>query len=612
MRFTATSYNMDAAYINRRIIGLPYERLVYDGPIGNLVSKVTYGYDWDWYGDMFQDTPAPATNHDRTNYGPGFIYGRGNLSQMARFDVNDPNNTNNTWQETKWRVNSTGSVLMERDHLWHQSFISYSDSFSDGNNSRNTFAYPTTITDAENFSSTRQYNYDFGAVTRTQDPKGAVQTMTYDGAARITRIDNAVNNAYTRFFYGSQSGFDHYVQSYSTIQNGLGEAYSINVFDGWGRVRLSATDHPGSAGGYSAAHMKYDSMGRLAEQSKPTEITGGWVPTGDDAAGWVYSQQSYDWKGRPRIITNPDGSTRENTYGGCGCAGGEVTTARDERGRRRRMTMDALGRLKQVDELNWDWSVYATSIYTYNARDQITNINQTGLQRTFGYDGHGRLQSRTTPEQGTTTYSYNRDDTVNEVTDARGAKATYGYNYRHLVTGITYTVPGGVAATPNVSFGYDEAGNRTSMNDGLGSATYVYNTLSQMTSETRTFNGVGYNLSYSYNLGGQLTNITNPWGAQVGYNYDKTGRPTGVTGAGYAGVTSYVNNISYRAFATKQVSYANGRTLSLQYDNRMRMTRWDVPGVMGWNYAYNYFGENSERATYAQNLYDGTLDRSYE
>ena len=127
------------------------------------------------------------------------------------------------------------------------------------------------------------------------------------------------------------------------------------------------------------------------------------------------------------------------------------------------MTMDTLGRLKQVEELNLNQSVYATTNYTYNARDQITNINQAGQTRSFAYDGHGRLQSRTTPEQGTTTYSYNPDDTVNVVTDARGATTTFGYNNRHLVTSLTYGVPGGVAATPNVSFGYDAAGNRTSM-----------------------------------------------------------------------------------------------------------------------------------------------------
>ncbi|MGH9957467.1 MAG: hypothetical protein ACREBC_10115, partial [Pyrinomonadaceae bacterium] len=88
--------------------------------------------------------------------------------------------------------------------------------------------------------------------------------------------------------------------------------------------------------------------------------------------------------------------------------------------------------------------------------------------RPENHDGHGRLQSRTTPEQGTTTYSYNQDDTINVVTDARGATTTFGYNPRHLVTSLTYGVPAGVAATPNVTFGYDEAGNRTSMDDGPG------------------------------------------------------------------------------------------------------------------------------------------------
>lgn len=62
----------------------------------------------------------------------------------------------------------------------------------------------------------------------------------------------------------------------------------------------------------------------------------------------------------------------------------------------------------------------------------------------------------------------------------------------------------------------------------------------------------------------------------------------------------------------KGMSFANGRTLSVLYDNRMRATRWDIPGVMGWNYFYSYFGENSPRVTYAQNRYDGSLDRSYD
>ena len=49
------------------------------------------------------------------------------------------------------------------------------------------------------------------------------------------------------------------------------------------------------------------------------------------------------------------------------------------------------------------------------------------------------------------------------------------------------------------------------MTDGLGSVSYGYDSLSRMTSETRTFNGVGsYSLGYLYNLANELTSITGP------------------------------------------------------------------------------------------------------
>lgn len=157
-------------------------------------------------------------------------------------------------------------------------------------------------------------------------------------------------------------------------------------------------------------------------RSNPAEITASWAPTGADNGGWNWTYQSYDWKGRPKLTTLPGGATRENTYGGCGCAGGEVTTVRDERGRRRKLTKDILGRLKQVDELNWDQSVYATTTYTYNVLDQITNISQAGqTARTFNFDGYGRLSWKFTPEQGRMDYSYFANDTIQTVTDARPA-----------------------------------------------------------------------------------------------------------------------------------------------------------------------------------------------
>jgi hypothetical protein len=54
-------YQLGADYVNRRIIGLPFQKLVYDGPTGALMSKVQYYYDWGG-GDMFVDTrPRPRS-----------------------------------------------------------------------------------------------------------------------------------------------------------------------------------------------------------------------------------------------------------------------------------------------------------------------------------------------------------------------------------------------------------------------------------------------------------------------------------------------------------------------------------------------------------------------
>src|ERR1051325_3731497 len=100
----------------------------------------------------------------------------------------------------------------------------------------------------------------------------------------------------------------------------------------------------------------------------------------------------------------------------------------------------------------------------------------------------GTNQNPNTASTDHTTWAYNNDDTILSVTDARGASATYGYNNnRHRVTSINDSADSPSTPTSNVTFGYDAAGNRISMTDGLGSKTYSYNQLSQMTGETRYF-----------------------------------------------------------------------------------------------------------------------------
>jgi RHS repeat-associated protein len=419
------------------------------------------------------------------------------------------------------------------------------------------------------------------------------------------------NGAYTRYVYGAT-----YALSYTTIKSTTEEAFSAQIFDGAGRPFYVYGDHPGSVNGYAAVRSVYDVMGRLFKRSNPTEIGGNGIPAGEDQGDWVYTTQTYDWKGRPLRTIHPDGYYTELSYDGCGCAGGEVVTAIDETGRARRTTSDVLGRMVKSEELNWPdangfRSPYSTANYVYNALDQVKTITHEGQERLFEYDGYGRLKTRTTPEQGITTYAYNADDTLLSVTDARQVITSYLYNNRHLPTNINYTVSGIVAATPNVSFGYDAAGNRTSMTDGLGTATYHYDSLSRMDWEERTLSGFGpYRLSYSYNLANELTGIDNPFGSHVGYGYDTNGRVNSVTGSGSVSVSNYSSGITYRAFgAVKAMSFGDGRSLSTGYDNRLRPTSWNVSGLLGYNYSYL---ERTDKVNYARNVYDATLDRSYE
>jgi YD repeat-containing protein len=590
LRQTYTDYNLSQAYLDRRIIGLVSSVQVYDNAQDKYLSKTTYAYDEP---NSVQQQAVTATAHDQS-YNSTFMT-RGNVTTVSRWDVTDINNPTKALT-SHVTYNAAGSALTMTDPLSHQTSVSYADSFSDGNNTRNTFAYPTTATDADNNSSTVQYNFDFGAKTRVQgpppnnQPNGVIQTFAYDSAARLQQVTMQNNGAYTRHIYGP-----NYVVSYSTINSVADERYTNTVFDGLGRAILEASNNPNGGGPYKAQAMQFDAMGRVAAVSNPADVDSGWNPTGvDDGAGWLYTRQTYDWKGRPLVTTNTDGTQKIASYDGCGCAGGEVITLTDEMGREQKVYSDSLGRQWKAEVLNWDGSLYSTTESTFNALNQVTSLRRyqgTDQSAVFqevvtGYDGYGRLQNRHEPEQDVgrnTVYAYNSDDTVQSVTDARGAVATYSYNdNRGLVTGVNYSAPSGIATPPSVTLNYDGAGNRTSMmtSDG-GGVTYTYDSLSRITSEARQFaNGLSgtYTLSYQYNLAGALTRLTDPAGDSITYSYDQVARMTGVTGSSFAGVTTYASGITYRAWgAQKGVSYdGDSGTATTTYDTRMRPQQYTL------------------------------------
>jgi YD repeat-containing protein len=679
--------NLDPAYISRRIIGLPFKTEVsgLDSTGFHLVSKMTYAYDQGNFSDSGLSQNISPTQHDNTNYSSSLTTGRGNLTSATRWDVTDPDGSGSAITSSM-KYNTAGSVVSKTDPLSRTIKIAYNESvmFNDGITNRATYAYPTSITDPANNSSTVKYRFDLGANVEATSPAPAGNTYgkttkrIYDSLGRLERDSVYIGTSeysYFRMVYptnGIQSQI--YVPVVDADGDGsLGEdeVLTESWTDGTGRVLRTRAPHPGSSGGWTATINEYNILGGSRKTSVPTEISvsgSTWTPAGDDATrGWIWNEQQYDWKGRvTRIIPSDsngsDGKDQLFSYEGCGCAGGEIITIESESvpvpgesysaRRVQKIYADILGRDYKTEVYNWDgYTVYNTTVRTFNARDQITKTRQYagGTSAAYQdvsmtYDGHGRVKTRHYPIEDTytdTTWNYNADGSVGQVIDPRLAITDYTYNSRGLVTDIDYTPPANyppanspaymeITDTPSVDYTYDNLGNRTGMTDGSGSVSYEFDALSRLTAETRYLtdslsnaptyqSSQAFRIAYEYNLSGGLKKVTDPYGIDVNYTYDATGRLTAVGGEAYGDNTTgeYVEGIQYRAFGSpKQMTYKTDdeAVVGLQYDNRLRTSAYEVAtNVVSFGYmkksSFTYYNDSKPEsmADYVDDKFDRTF-----
>jgi hypothetical protein len=624
-------------------------------------------------------------HHDDTNYGTSLSY-RGNLTSTTRWDVANP--MSSTYSVSTSSVyNTAGSPISQTDARGRVTSISYADLWWD-NVSRTTLAYPTTITDPGSNASTIKYRFDTGANVWTRSPTPYGSGNTYGKTTSITYSDttgriikdkiDSLGGAYTRYEYPSNGNS---LIAYSTIidvnTDGVGgsadEVATETFFDGAGRAIGGRSPHTfntnGTTAHWSGITTQYDILGRPISASIPTEIDSSWAAAGDDSArGWKYNQTEYDWKGRvtrtvPSDSTGSDGKDTLFEYGGCGCAGGQVTTTKgpvttaiDHNGAtqttKRRWQMsyeDPLGRTFKTEQWDLDGaSLYTTIRNTFNDRDQLTKIEQfdgdvNGVHQDTdtAYDGHGRVVSLHKPEwidssddPTATTYTYNPDDTVKTMTDPRGVETTYEYGYaddvsvyeyRNLLTSVSYTAPTGIHPPAEITFEYDAAGNRKKMTDETGVLDYTYDELSRLKKEAKNFSYTltgeppsgTYDLSYTYLLGGGLRSMTDPFDHEVNYSTDKLGRVIKIGDA--SSDTKYAQVPSYRAFgAVKEMSLSATApvNISLTYNNALRPATYVASSTANTgdihNNTYSYFNDgmlsgntNSADAKFTQSsVYD--------
>lgn len=333
------------------------------------------------------------------------------------------------------------------------------------------------------------------------------------------------------------------------------------------------------------------------------------------ADGWT--RTTYDNMGRPIEIAHFDGSTRPYPWGTATTPvssstlayNGINTTITDEALKVKIQKTDGLGRLTDVaedpDGLNY------TTIYTYDALNNLKSTTQGSQIRTFEYDSLSRLISATNPESGQVLYRYDASGNLIGKTDARGVVTTMTYDAMNRIKTKSYT--GITPPTPAVEYCYD--GVTTGTNCGgapitgsnmKGRLTMVYSTASQtkytdftefgeIKASQQVTGGITYAFpSYLYNKLSQVTSMTYPSGRVVRTEYDSAGRGVcvwGGTPATCPGATSsYASNVNYAAHgAIKDLTFGNNLVEATTFNGRLQPTAIKVPAAGTLlNLAYTY------------------------
>ncbi len=138
----------------------------------------------------------------------------------------------------------------------------------------------------------------------------------------------------------------------------------------------------------------------------------------------------------------------------------------------------------------------------------------------------------------------------------------------------------------DVSYGYDEVGNLTSVSNSVATWTYTYNKLNLIETEQAVIDGKTFLLDPSYNTTGDLYTLTTP-GQYIYYDPNVWGEPTRLGNA--------VTSVEYHPNGlVSSYTLGNGLTYSLLLDNRKRPWQQETKdvGTPVQRYVYGYSDAN--------------------
>lgn len=658
----------------RGIPSLPIEtRVLNPQNLNQVIARTQTVYDeygfvtsGDLSGSLIDTWTDPANDHAIP---PASRAVRGKPTTVKIWDSDNSTPNNDVWIQTHSQYDKYGNVRK----VWEPNENISSDRFVETEFSVDYgFAYPTKVKtpapgdgiSGTNQGSTASTTYDFMTglpLTATNDFDQTTKTE-YDALLRPTKTygDGTFTIPETQTVYNDDQ---LWIKVRKQIDaNNWDEATTFS--DSLGRtVKTQSKDSQGDV----FVETQYDFLGRVTATSNPYRQ--------GDTKYW--SKPRYDELSRavesfaPAQSGQTGASLGVTEYGISTMAGyvGTIVTTTDAAGKKGRSFTNALGQLIRVDEPDYaggltavpqgspnpsptpnvsptpydpppscsvpglgcltetDYPSYAT-LYKYDERGNLKEVNQGAQTRTFTYDSFSRIRSATNPESGTVSYTYDVLGNLKTKRDARGIKTIYDYDKANRITNRCYRVIGTGALgattcasagsetiepnTPDVSYFYDGKGlpNQQAPNYAKGKLTKISSAASEtlytnfddhgrILTHQQIIDGRIYSTSYKYNFAGALAEETYPSGKIVRNFYDTDGDLSQVVKNG----KTYASDFSYTvAGAIQRMRLGNGNWESAVYNERLQLTQIGLGNAPNnttnlWKVNYEYGELNTDGTT---------------
>ena len=433
---------------------------------------------------------------------------------------------------------------------------------------------------------------DFGNQLTAVDAVGNSSSSTYDDAGRVLAVISPNRVAV------------------STAESGA-DCDTAGTGDGVDDDSDTVADD-----GCPATLFEYD------DQNNVTKVTGAYNGTEAPVTEYVYdavgNRTGMRNANRVAVSTAESGTDCDSTYGTGNGVDNDSDSAIDDGCLSVAYQYDEKSRLTKVVQarIAGEGSSRVTE-YTYDEDDNLASLidprhGGTGRSITYTYDDANRLTKIAYPDiHYYTDFTYDEAGQRLSMKDTRGAcEVGYAANcsagttvndttyYTYDDNGRLATVQTNFAATARtVSYGYDAAGNRTSITyPDSKVASYEYDELNRMdTVSASWFSG---DTTYAYDAAGRLIITTLPSSTDItaDYGYDAANRLVGITSAD---TSATISALDYELDANgnrTQVTDVNSDVTSYDYDGLDRLTHVAYPEGDCQSFGYDPVG-NRETLT---------------